>query len=114
MWRELSNLMKRYYENDKKYVTRVFRNNGIMCEMNVVGIYSNKKSTFMIVLYPLNESSKTIKDFGPTTIKFIAEDEKIANGIINFVKKNINESPPNFNKVYNSEFSNYIIEKDEF
>ena len=109
MWRELSNLMKRYYEGDKKYVTRVFRNNDIKCEMNIVGIYSNKKSTFLIVIYPLNSNLVAMKNFGPMTIKLIANDEKVANSMINFVRKNLTESPPNFNKIYNSEFSNYIV-----
>lgn len=111
MWRELSNLMRRYYEGDKKYTTRVFRNNNINCEMNVVGVYSNKKSTFLIVLYPLNESSETIKTYGPTTIKLALDDEKIANGIINFVRKNLTESPPNFDKISKSKFSSYIVDE---
>lgn len=108
----MSNLMKRYYEGDKKYVTRVFRNNDIMCEMNVVGAYSNKKSTFMIVLYPLNEKTDTIKNFGPTTIKLIADDEGVVDSVIRFIKKNLNETPPDFNKIYESEFSNYIVKED--
>ena len=73
--------------------------------------YSNKKSTFLIVLYPLNESSETIKTYGPTTIKLALDDEKIANGAINFIKKNLTESPPNFDKISKSKFSSYIVDE---
>lgn len=112
MWRNISNLMKRYYEDDKKYISYVFRNNDIKCEMNVVGIYSNKKKTFMIVVYPLNEDKYIMKSFGPTIIKLLTDDKKVADNIIDFIKSNINETPPNFNKIY-SEFSDYIVGDDD-
>ena len=114
MWREEVNLMRRYYENDKKYITRVFRNNDIKCEMNIVGAYSNKESTFMVFLYPLNEPKGVIKNFGPTVIKLVINDDEIVDGFVKFVKKNINEYPPNFSKIYQSEFSKYILNESDF
>ncbi len=110
MWREVTNLAKRYYEGDKKYTTRVFRNTKIQWEMNIAGVFHGEQATFMIVLYPLKNNYETLKQFGPITVKLFVPDRNALDGVLRFIKENINDRQEDINKIYNSELAKYIVE----
>jgi hypothetical protein len=110
MWREITNLAKRYYEGDKKYITRVFRNTKIQWEMNITGVFSKNESSFMVVLYPLKKDEEEFNLFGPVSIKLFLNDEEALKSALNFIKENINEDEEEINKIYKSPFSMYLVE----
>ena len=110
MWIELKDISKKYYEGDKKYVNRIFRNKELGFELNIVSVYEGKLSSHMITLYSLKDTPEIIKNIGPTQIKFFAENEKTANEIVEYLKNSINKNDKSFNNIYNSKYADFILE----
>jgi hypothetical protein len=110
MWIELKNLEKKYYEGDKKYINKIFRNNKAKCELNIVSVYEEKRSSHMITIYSLEDAPIIIKNLGPTKIQFFVENEKLANEITSYIKNSINNDKADFNKIYNNKYTNFVIE----
>jgi len=110
MWIELKDISKKYYEGDKKYINRIFRNKEVGFELSVVSVYDGKRSSHMISLYSLKDTPAIIKSVGPTKIKFFAENERNAEEIIEYLKNSVNKDKPSFNEIYNSKYANFILE----
>ena len=110
MWIELKDISKKYYEGDKKYINRTFRNKEVGVELSVVSIYDGKLSSHMISLYSLKDTPSIIKSVGPTKIQFFAENERTAEEIIDYLKNSINKDKSSFNKIYNSKYANFMLE----
>jgi len=110
MWIELKDISKKYYEGDKKYINRIFRNKEVGFELSVVSVYEGKMSSHMISLYSLKDTPAIIKSIGPTKIQFFAENERMAEEIIDYLKNSINKDQSRFNEIYNSKYANFILE----
>jgi hypothetical protein len=108
MWIELKNLEKRYYEGNKKYINKIFRNNKAKCELNVVSVYEDKKSSHMITVYSLEDTPIIIKNLGPTKIQFFVENKKLASEITDYIKNSIEDDKTDFNKIY-TRYTNFMI-----
>jgi len=109
MWIELKDISKKYYEDNKKYINKVMRNNEIGCELNVVSIYDGKLSSHMISLYSLKDTPLIIKNFGPTKIQFFVENKKQADEIVNYLKLLLDKDIANINKIYSGKYSEFIL-----
>jgi len=110
MWIELKDVSKKYYEGNKKYVNRLFRNRKLGFELNAVSVYEGKASSHIISLYSLKDTPAIIKSVGPTRIQFFVENEKTAEEIIDYLTHTINEDPTSFNEIYNSKYADFILE----
>lgn len=110
MWKEINECSKRYYEKDKKYSIKVYRNSSNGLELSVTETGGSKNGMHIFSLYPLNYDIRNMKKFGPINVKLVVTSKEMSEKLLKFIKTNLGGTKPNLEKLYSSTYSDYIVE----